>query len=542
VQAYVLDARLQPVPLGVAGELCLGGTGLAHGYLNRPDLTSERFIPNPFADNGSRLYRTGDRVRYRPDGTLEFLGRLDEQVKVRGYRIEPGEVAAVLTEHPAVQQAVVVPWTPEAADTRLVAYWVPADLPDTPPPTATALRRYLEQKLPDFMLPAHVVACPALPLTPQGKVDRRALPPPKDLTQAPRKADEAPQSGVEQQLAALMGAILGLPPMGRHDNFFERGGHSLLATRVVAEVRQRLHVELPLRAIFEHPTVATLAARIVEQQRGRARPPAQPSPAWTSLVPMQTSGTNPPLFLIPPAAKTTYGFMPLVQHLGHHQPCYGLQPLGLDPGEVPHHHLPAMAAHYLAEIRTVQPQGPYYLAGKCFGGTVAYEIAQQLLAQGEQVALLAMFDVRRVPHLAPLDRSHPPKQPWHDRLLRLTRHLLRGNLGAVLASRLRNTFRRMRERWTRAFGTPENQRILRTFQANIRARIAYIARPYPGHIVLFQVTGQPTFEAEWRAICAGGCTVHLVPGTHVDLLQEPNVGDVADLLRPYLGPTAPPLP
>jgi aspartate racemase len=201
-----------------------------------------------------------------------------------------------------------------------------------------------------------------------------------------------------------------------------------------------------------------------------------------------------------------------------------------------------MAAHYLAEIRTVQPQGPYYLAGKCFGGTVAYEIAQQLLAQGEQVALLAMFDVRRVPHLAPLDRSHPPKQPWHDRVLRLTRHLLRGNLGAVLASRLRNTFRRMRERWTRAFGTPENQRILRTFQANIRARIAYIARPYPGHIVLFQVTGQPTFEAEWWAICAGGCTVHLVPGTHVDLLQEPNVGDVADLLRPYLGPTVPPLP
>lgn len=542
VQAYVVDEGLHLVPPGVAGELCLGGAGLEHGYLNRPDLTDERFVPNPFPNGaGRRFYRTGDRVRYRPDGTLEFLGRLDEQVKVRGYRIEPGEIAAVLTEHPAVQQAVVVPWKPETADLCLVAYWVPTTLPGTPIPTGTALRRFLAQKLPDFMVPAHFVACPALPLTPQGKVDRRALPAPlsEGVPPAHEDAYEAPWSGVEQQLAALIGKSLGLPSVGRHDNFFDRGGHSLLATRVIAEIRHRFHVELPLRAIFESPTVAALASRIAEQQRHRTH--TSGSATWRSLVPIQTTGTNPPLFLIPPAAKTPYGFTPLAHRLGHHQPCYGLQPLGLDPGEVPHRNLPAMAAHYLAEIRTLQPHGPYYLAGKCFGGTVAYEMAQQLLAQGEEVALLAMFDVRRVPHTAPLERNRPPKRSaWH-RLRRLAHRLRHGKLGAALARRLHTQFRKARDRWTRSFGKPEDQRILRTFQANIEARIAYIARPYPGHIVLFQVTGQPTFEAEWRAICEQGCTVHLVPGTHVDLLQEPNVGELAEKLRPYLIPTEPPL-
>jgi amino acid adenylation domain-containing protein len=252
-QLYVLDGDLSPVPIGVAGELYIGGVGLARGYLNRPGLTAERFVPNPFAV-GERLYRTGDLGRWRADGTLEFLGRIDHQVKVRGFRIELGEIEAALLQHPGVRQAVTVARDDGPGEKRLVAYVVPHDGLG---PSAGDLRAHLKASLPDYMVPSAFVMMPALPLTPNGKVDRRALPAPDG--QAEQRLYVAPRTPSEEMLAAILADVLRLPRVGVHDNFFDLGGHSLLAMRVTARVRQTFGVELPLRTIFQTPTIAELA-------------------------------------------------------------------------------------------------------------------------------------------------------------------------------------------------------------------------------------------------------------------------------------------
>jgi amino acid adenylation domain-containing protein len=262
-RAYVLDRRLEPVPIGVPGELYLGGAGVARGYLGRPALTAERFVPDPFGPAaggapGGRLYRTGDRVRWRPDGTLEFLGRLDQQLKLRGFRIEPGEIESVLGQHPGVRTAAVIAREDEPGDKRLVAYVVP----DGVPLDGGELRRFLEQRLPEYMVPAAIVELDSLPLSPNGKLDRRALPAPDDTDRRERDDYVAPRTPVEEMLAGIWASVLRLERVGIRDNFFVLGGHSLLATQVVSRVRTAIGIELPLRALFEDPTVADLAARV----------------------------------------------------------------------------------------------------------------------------------------------------------------------------------------------------------------------------------------------------------------------------------------
>jgi aspartate racemase len=264
---YILDQHLNPVPVGVWGELCIGGDGLARRYLNRPDLTSERFIPNPFSDKpGARLYRTGDLARYLPDGNIEFRGRLDHQVKVRGYRIEPGEIEAVLSQHPAVQEAVVVAREDGHADKRLVAYIVPAKEPHPP---VTVLRGFLKSQLPEHMVPSTFVLLDALPLTSNGKVDRRALPGDTGIRPDLDKVFVAPRSPAEKALAGIWAQVLGVDQVGIHDNFFELGGHSLLAAQLIARLGNALQVELPLCRLFEAPTVSELA-QAIEQAHGKA--------------------------------------------------------------------------------------------------------------------------------------------------------------------------------------------------------------------------------------------------------------------------------
>jgi amino acid adenylation domain-containing protein/thioester reductase-like protein len=256
-RAYVLDGYLNPVPVGAAGELYLGGPGLARGYVGRPDLTAERFVPDPFGrEPGCRLYRTGDRARYMPDGTLELLGRIDHQIKIRGFRIEPGEVEAALGEHPAVRQAVVVAHRHASDEMRLVAYVARAEGAEL---TTAELRAFLEAKLPPYMVPAAMLVLDELPLSPSGKVDRRALPDPAGLKSQAGAEYVAPQTATEIELARLFGEVLDVERVGTRDNFFALGGHSLLAARLVARVRRDMGIQLPLRALFEHPTVAGLA-------------------------------------------------------------------------------------------------------------------------------------------------------------------------------------------------------------------------------------------------------------------------------------------
>jgi amino acid adenylation domain-containing protein len=266
-QTYILDRRLEPVPVGVEGELFLGGVQVGRGYLNRPAMTADRFVPDPFSrTGGTRLYRTGDRARYRTDGAIEFLGRFDEQVKIRGFRIELGEIEACLSRHAAVGHCAVVARTGPAGDRRLVAYVVPAP---NRRGDADELRAWVGQSLPDYMTPSAFVFLDALPLSPNGKLDRRALPEPR-TPETPASKFVAPRTATESALAAIWVDVLGVPQVGVHDGFFELGGHSLLATKVLARLRQALDVELPLRAFFERPTVEGLAVAIAQERAALA--------------------------------------------------------------------------------------------------------------------------------------------------------------------------------------------------------------------------------------------------------------------------------
>jgi acyl carrier protein len=267
--AYVLDERGNPVPPGIPGELYLGGSRLARGYLNRPDLTAERFVPDHLGtDAGARLYRTGDRVRHLPNGTIEFLGRVDAQVKIRGFRVEPGEVESVLLEHPDVREAVVLP-REEGGERRLVAYVVLREGAGIP---LRELREFLQARIPEFMVPFAFVGLPAMPVNAVGKVDRHALPAPDRSRPEMKQPYLAPRSPVEEELADIVAKVLGLKRVGVLDNFFELGGHSMLATQVVSRVRQLYNLDLPLRSLFERPTVEglsiALAKAYAEQTEG----------------------------------------------------------------------------------------------------------------------------------------------------------------------------------------------------------------------------------------------------------------------------------
>jgi amino acid adenylation domain-containing protein len=274
---YVLDRNKQPTPVGVPGELYIGGIGLARGYLNRPELTADRFVPDPFSKRaGARLYRTGDLVRYLPNGEVDFLGRIDQQVKIRGYRIELGEIEAVLREHPGVVETAVVPLPQgNGAETggdglgrsqRLVAYVVPKEKPG---PDANTLRALLRQKLPEYMVPAAFVSLDALPLTPSGKVDRRALPAPNGHAPNGRQY-VAPRTPTEKMLAGLWGELLGIQQVSADDNFFDLGGHSLLATQLISRLQETNHVEMPVRALFEAPVLSELGREIDSLQQSRS--------------------------------------------------------------------------------------------------------------------------------------------------------------------------------------------------------------------------------------------------------------------------------
>ena len=275
-RVYLLNAGMQPVPVGTAGELYIGGDGLSSGYRNRPDLTAKSFVPDPFSlESEAKLYRTGDLARYLPDGNIEFLGRIDEQIKIRGFRIEPGEIEAALKQHHAVREAVILAREDKPGDMRLIAYVV-LDQEQTSP--VSVLRSYLKQKLPSYMIPAAFVILDVLPLTPNGKLDRRSLPAPDTDRPEFGGGYVPPRPPVQELLAGIWCKVLGLERVGVQDNFFELGGHSLLATRAMSRVRATFGVEVPLRLLFEEPTVAGLAAHISKSATDAHIPPLLPVP------------------------------------------------------------------------------------------------------------------------------------------------------------------------------------------------------------------------------------------------------------------------
>ncbi|MFE9657499.1 amino acid adenylation domain-containing protein [Micromonospora sp. NPDC006431] len=378
---YVLDARLRPVPPGVPGELYVAGGGLARGYLARPGQTAGKFVADPFGAPGTRMYRTGDIVRWTDTGELMFLRRVDDQVKLRGFRIELGEIEAVLAGHDDVARCAVIVREDRPGDQRLVGYVVPA--PGRSPQPAE-LRATVAAAMPEYLVPAAVVVLDELPLTPNGKLSRGALPVPDAAETGAGAQRRAPRSHRERVLCGLFAEVLGVPEVGIDDAFFDLGGHSLLATRLISRVRATFEVDLALRTLFEAPTVAELADRLdTADDDGRS--------AFDVLLPLRRHGARPPLFCVHPASGFSWAYSGLMGHLTD-RPIYGLQSRGLaERAELPGS-VGQIAEEYLARIREVQPVGPYHLLGWSFGGLIAHEIAARLRAGGEQVALLALLD------------------------------------------------------------------------------------------------------------------------------------------------------
>ncbi len=525
---HVLDAALRPVPPGVPGEIHLTGSGLARGYLHRPALTAERFVADPYGAPGERMYRTGDLGRQRPDGVVEYLGRIDDQVKIHGVRIELGEVQAALLAHPGVDRAAVAVREDTPGRKQLVAYAVPA--PGTEP-DPTQLRRFLRERLPRFMVPAAAVLLDALPLTANGKLDRRALPAP-DIT-AP-EGGRAPGTPPEELMSALFAEILGLPAVGADDGFFDLGGDSLLASRLISRVRTVFGADPGIRALFEAQTPAGLLRTLHEASTTTAD-------ALDVLLPLRARGSRPPLFCVHPASGISWPYAGLLRHL-HDRPVIGLQARGLtEPGARPAT-LDAMAADYVDRIRTVQPTGPYHLLGWSFGGAVAHAMATRLQQQGQKVAFLALLDA------APLQVDPDRVLPRHtardvaflfaDAVSPGTAHrgldparaadILRGQ-GSALAALLEE---------------PLVTAVAQTLTDNTRLRW-YTFRPavYEGDLLLFKAEpehGEAHWPAEaWQPYVSGTVHTHDARCEHGHMMQPHALDRIGPVLAAALAGTAP---
>ncbi|MEV7315227.1 amino acid adenylation domain-containing protein [Streptomyces microflavus] len=509
-RVHLLDARLRPVPVGVAGDLYLAGESLALGYHGRPAATAERFVPDPFGGAGTRMYRTGDRAVRTADGELEFAGRADGQVKVRGFRVEPDGIAAVLEARPEVARAAVVAHGDGPAGARLTAYVVLAG--DGGAELLTALRAHVAAQLPAYMVPAGWQVVDRIPLTPNGKLDRSALPDPSSAPAATR-AGRGPRTPREDVLCSLFAEVLEREQVLIDEDFFDLGGHSLLATRLIGRIRATLGVDASIRSLFEAPTVAALAERL---QDG-----AEDNPLAT-LLPLRTTGSLPPLFCVHPAGGLAWAYGGLLPHLDDDRPVFGLQTPNLD-GTAPFpESIETMAAVYVAELRGVQPHGPYHLLGWSFGGNVVQEIAVQLQEAGERVALLTILDAFP---LAPLDDLDSASRDTVFRALLSNMGVgeeVLGGAGPVEATAVRDQFRENGS----PLGALEPATIdamVDNFAGQARLMRAYTPRTFHGPLLFFTATeGRPpgTFGLPlWEPYITGPVENHDVPCAHAQLMQ-----------------------
>ncbi|TFW29135.1 non-ribosomal peptide synthetase [Duganella callida] len=553
LQLYILDPHGQPVPPGVAGELHIGGAGVARGYLGRAALTAERFLPDPFSVvAGARIYKTGDLGRWLADGRIEYLGRNDFQVKIRGFRIELGEIEAKLAACDGVREVLVLAL--DAAEgsqggKRLVAYLTAqagAQL------SGAALRAQLSAQLADYMVPAAFVVLEAMPLNANGKVDRKALPAP-DAAAFASRAYVAPRDGAEQTIAALWQELLGAQQVGRHDHFFELGGHSLLAVRFVARLREQLGVELPLRDLFAHPTVEALAGAIAS---------LAPDAARGNLVTVRAEGGQRPLFLVHPGEGEIGYAHQLAPWLDAALPVYGLAATGLLAGETPELSVEAMAASYLRQIRAVQPEGPYRLAGWSAGGTIAYEMARQLIGADQGVEFLGLIDTRSDYHDAPqLTTAGTAAAVGANATAAIG-----ADHGASIAAAAGGDFdtwlaslawvpaqtsaatRQQLEQWAEAgdvdallgwcqqdggllppqIGGDVLRRYLAVRHAIAVALRQYERTPIPVRVTLFAASGEQRGDPSlgWHKAAAGRVTLRMVGGDHYSVMEQPWIAEL----------------
>ena len=531
-QIYILDTHKQPVPIGILGELYIGGAGLARGYLNQPAITAEKFVHNPFSnDPASRLYRSGDLVRYLADGRIEFQGRLDHQVKIRGFRIELGEIETTLKLLPTVNQAVVIAREDIPGDKRLVAYITKAC---KLVPTQSDLREMLQRHLPEYMVPSAFVLLDELPLTPNGKTDRRALPAPD--TSRSTDTFVPPKTQLHYQLLAIWEELLNVQPIGIQDNFFLLGGHSLLATRLISKIEQTFHKQVSLSSLFKGPTIARLADVLEEQGDTGPRSP---------ITPIQVQGAKAPFFFLHGDYRNgAFYCYPLAHHLGADQPFYALEPYDFS-GQQEAPSFDTIIKAQIELIRSVQPEGPYQLGGFCDGGLTAYEIARQLRQRGEQVNFLVL-----------IDSAYPP-------LLHKVMHSALNRAGKLIGLspaqqlecflRLRHTYKYLRNqrKLTDFDGLNALDPSIHTLTPHMAvlreegipifewAIAAYGYQSYPGKVTLFRCSEEP-FDKTWQRKAAHEQNIEVatIPGTH-ETCRTDHIQDLAEQLKKGLAQAQP---
>jgi amino acid adenylation domain-containing protein len=529
---YVLNRHLQLTPVGVVGELYIGGDGLARGYLHRPELTQERFIDNPFLP-GTKLYKTGDLVRYLNDGNLEYLGRHDDQVKIRGFRVELEEIAATIAQHPDVQESVVIVRDDAQGDRRLIAYVV-TDKQDIVP----QLSADLQQKLPNYMLPSAFVVLDALPLTPNGKVDKRSLPTDDGIRPNTTKSFIAPRNFTELALAKTWENLLNTSPIGVTDNFFDLGGHSFLAVRLMAQIYDRFGHNLPLSTLFENPTIEKLAHLVSQPVHETSN---------SHLVAIQSSGSKIPFFCMHGAGGGVQAYFNLSRRLGENYPFYALQHTP-DQEEPEIISVEETAARYLEEIRQVQPNGPYLLGGFCYGGVLAFEMAQQLQRQGQTVGLLVVIDA------IVLETAVKPANDDDAKFfLRMAESLKTNNnidfslpFEELRGLPVDEQFHLVNKKANFIFSDKEVKDFLRyykLFKSHVQAMRDYVPQVYPHQMTLLRAKEEiihdfesPEFYTDdpflgWSKCSTQPIQVIEVSGDHFSMFVEPQIQELARQLR-----------
>lgn len=512
---YILDPQGQPVPVDIPGELHVTGDGLTSGYTNNPELTTEKFIANPFPGAPhDRLYKTGDIVKWRPDSAIAFLGRRDNQVKIRGCRIELGEIETVLGAHPAVNQVHVGVYKTGSEEKTVVAYVVAQESRTV---EAAQLRDYLRTKLPDYMLPAAFVFLDRMPVTPVGKIDPAALPKPQFLAQDNDRRVILPRNEQERTMAELWERILDRRPIGIQDGFFDLGGHSLLGMRLMADIEKTFGERLPVSLLFTADTIEKLCRRLFNAKETFS----------SRLVPIQVKGAHPPLFCVHAIDGEVISYRNLAMYLGEEQPLYGLVYDFQSVNPTEDLEISSLAARYIREIRSVQPKGPYYLIGHSLGGIIAYEMAQQLRQAGQAVDFLALIDT-----------ANPARYKQGTTPATVT---LVHRLGRFFAKSMQERRTYLKSRLQKAWSLigPERNTTLRIRaikKALKQAHRQYLPAPYPGRLTLFRALDREKNALSrdrtmgWEDLIAGGITVYESPSTHGEIINRKNIGHLADNL------------